>query len=605
MTSRVSFRKILKEDMHRRFWLFILTLAVGFLILPILTFSRINMTLKDIEAGYGTLLSARESIQSFMSELSGCSSVLMTFGAFIAAMIAVVSGYSWLNSQEQVDIWHSFPVSRQWIRNTTDLSSVLLCVVPYIINQLLAVILVPAVTGVLSGDIVTDGLKAMLLFILEFLAVYFIAEMGMMLSGRTGIGILLACLILFYIPAVSLVIGAYIDTCFDTLIASSMAVGMDFSPVTLLLQETDGQIAYRTALILLLVMAVLGCLIGRIIYERRPSEAAGNAVTFDWLRPVIKIIVIIPGSLGIAIILSSIMVYSGVNKVLLVAAAIVSAVIIDMVVELIFTGSLRSFQKNWKSLLAGIASVLCIVIFFAADPFGINSYLPEKSEIAEMAYYNPSASLSAYGSVYQSDSVYVREDSSYLSKKMEKYYTADYEPIYDFVTEAAGRDLEEVDADCQVTIGYRLKNGKTVIRQYFITMDEEEAIWDACKDDEDFLMNNNPVMSLDASDYNQITLIDGDYSDSVDLNLSEEETEELVECLKQDSINYTPFELNDEQIIAYIDLSEIEKNNADSETTDYAEVYLYQGYDNTWSLLSGLSDEKVTKLVDSVMTEDS
>ncbi|MDE7430127.1 MAG: hypothetical protein K2N00_12845, partial [Lachnospiraceae bacterium] len=238
-------------------------------------------------------------------------------------------------------------------------------------------------------------------------------------------------------------------------------------------------------------------LLAYIAYRKRPSEAAGKAIAFPVLEPVIKVAVVIPAALMVGL-----MVYdtSSENEVLQVLGMAAAGVIFCGVAEVLYDFNIRSVFKHLVSSGVALAGILAIFCIFKWDLFGYDSYIPEQNKVESIAILTD-----GYYDGYWDENLQYISDDTYVREHM---FLTDTEPVlalaqaYLQTDEAA---VEEMEEPRTARILYRLRSGREVVRA--IKMDYEDpetaALLDRIFRTEEFKKGTFQVMT-DETSYDRV-----------------------------------------------------------------------------------------------------
>lgn len=93
--------------------------------------------------------------------------------------------------------------------------------------------------------------------------------------------------------------------------------------------------------------------LGWLLYRRRPSEAAGDAIAFRWLRPVVRWSVGLCGGLGLGVFLSTVVLGGfGSGIVKLILCQIFMGLLCFFAVQMLLQKTFRVFRRSWKEAAA-------------------------------------------------------------------------------------------------------------------------------------------------------------------------------------------------------------------------------------------------------------
>ena len=200
MTSKISYSKMVKYSMGQRAWYGALLALAFFLCFPLtamLEFYRNADTMAAMQVTdvQNILQEMRNGLRAFLAGGNPLTALTVAGGALLAAW----TGLSYLHSSRKLDMVHSLPVKKEKIFLAETTASVLLFVIPYAVNLVLAN-LVGIFQGIYSPDLPLVSLAAMAVHLIVFLAVYFFAAVAMLLTGKLLTGILGSVVLLVYLP---------------------------------------------------------------------------------------------------------------------------------------------------------------------------------------------------------------------------------------------------------------------------------------------------------------------------------------------------------------------------------------------------------------------
>ena len=579
MTSTVSFRKELRDNMRERIWLFAIILAVGILLLPVAVF---------LEIQDASLESVHSNIVDAFRQTAGLQSGYMGAAVSVAAGMASVSGFSWLGSQERNDLMHSLPVSRERIFAVIYTSGAVLCIAPYLICQIFAALVVPLVNGCFQGALAVEGLKAAAFFILAFLSVYSVFCLGMILSGRTGIGAALGIFILVIGPAVYWLVTILIHVNFSTVLIAGNSFQWMLSPVALAVSGPGKDISTWAAVVGLAVWAVACLILDCRIYAMRPSEKAGSAFIFRWISPVLQIILMAFGGFGLGLMFGY---YNSTSPsyALFITGAAVGCLVVWIISELVFYGKIRHFRKKCRLIAGAFGGTILIFLMFALDPLHVDQRIPDADHVQAMGLWSDSLDYLYMTTNYTSGTEYRGFD-----ERISDVLITDFEPMYEMAQEAASSQdaesdiyqsnhTEEAGTNVLIDIGWKLKSGRMVYREYSVSDASLEKMWDDYRDSDEFDENYNPFRKISVSDIHSVSVYSTtDADDNTEfLDLDEGEKQELVDALAEDFRTSRPTELLQSYYQVALDINEWSENTKDP----LMNITVYDSYKNTMAFL--------------------
>ena len=183
MISKNLFFKLIKQDLKRRIWCPILIFVACFLSLEV----RMLMSMEEFvrypnRHSYSLTLYIREYF-------FGREALIMSIVVCMAAFLCGLSGYAYLHSKVQIDLYHSLPVSRARFFWARYVSGVMQFCIPFVLNVMIC-------TGIAAGRkvVTAETVLAIISFIgiqmTIFVLAYSVAVIAAGLTGNMIIGIL-------------------------------------------------------------------------------------------------------------------------------------------------------------------------------------------------------------------------------------------------------------------------------------------------------------------------------------------------------------------------------------------------------------------------------
>lgn len=586
MTSKISFRKLISEVISQRMWLIILISAVAALAYPIVLQTLLHE---------GTAMEeSKEQLYYYVTKILGNMAGQTYFFLCIAAIISSASCFFYMNSKEKTDFYHSVAVKRQKIFLSRWIAGIVIVVIPYIAAMLVSIFVILPINGLLTGEMACELVGNMFFFVFAYSAVYAVCVLAMTLSGRILTGLFLMAVFLGYVPCVYYVMKGLFANFYPSLDIPSFSfarLGWGFytSPLS-----SAGGIAFgagSTVACWIITAAFLvgGFLAGMYIHKVRASETAGQSMTFPVLKSIIKVLAgvmaaLIAGYIGIS--------FHGENGIVLfIVWALVAAFIVNIFVEYLYGTDFRTIFKKWISAIILFGIVVASIIIMAGDPTGINKWKPEIDRVNRMSFYTD-FQLGEFGEFYCNEVVDKKA-------RLEEGLIQDFKPIYEVV------DPEQKDEDNLITtyFEYELKNGKKVRRNYPVSEDKLINMIYKLSDSGEFREKYYPTWIADMGSYNDVQLSNAMFESPVGKSYSipKSRLSELVDAIKEDSIQVGIKELSESIDVARINFSENGKHlqvNVDTMFSAHSYrgdescmVKIYPQYKKTISLLKEITGD--------------
>lgn len=500
MTSKSLFFKLMKEDFKTRVWTLAISILIFFFSLIVATAMMISFNIYN----NSTYNYSDDLAINFMSYI-GISNPFFGIIFIVLSLVMAMSGFSYLYSKKKVDMYHSLPVKREVLYFIKIINGILIVVIPFIICEISASLLALANTGKIG--VVIAAIWAIAEWTLLFILSYFLTVFSIMLTGNMLIGILACGFFSFYFPLISLVLKGYQSTFFDTYYTSGFIIENVLPNMSsFMLMFNIFELKWFTRIIIVILASIAFLFINLFLYKKRASEAAGKSVGFNVIKLPIKAMMVIFMS-----ILMYLLGYEVMNKSMAwgLFGLIVSGVITHCVMEIIYNQDFKKIFAKKIELLVLIIISIFIAAAFQFDIFGYDSYIPSASQIKSTAVISDlleGNSEQYYNKVEISDGYYddsfvdvdYASDSKIEADQIKKMDIQNKDAVLELARqgiEAAKYDLEPQGDFDRVLISYKLKNGRTVGRVYYVDLDQSTSGLSSVYADESYKKSNYPILS--------------------------------------------------------------------------------------------------------------
>ena len=538
MTSSISFHKLLREDIKKRIWLLGISVGIFFIVLPIVTVMRID------NAFYWSASDLSFMKEWFMEvELGNYwpGSVLV-----MGATLGAITSSLYLHSRRQMDFYHSLPVKKEQWFFVSYVSSFLQIMVPCILSYIIRY-LIGSVKGV-TGEDSFEMLGAVIgISLLSYHVVYVLSVIGMLLTGKLLMGVLMIVFLQLCYPFVSALKSMMLGTMFETYFPTDGVGGYDSffyclkqhigkeAPAMLhshliemyLKREGLSQMGFLLILVggLLFAAAV-------VLYRRRPTEAAGKAMAFPILEPVVKIIFAV--SMGLFFIVTVLSQYDMANRISSVWACLIgvaAAAFACCAVEFLYSTDLKTLWMKKKSLAIAVLVTTGIFMVLRFDVLGYDTYLPKQEEIVAMSV----DLVNRNTEVFEDSLAHENEDDKMRLKRLR---TTDFSRIYQVAQNGISHVGEgaapwEDTGYIPVEIAYYLKSGEVVYREYQVDYEEMYRCMDALFASREYRENYFDLGLLGEGKY-EFDSVNMYFGTHHNLSLSAEQSEELLKLYKEE-----------------------------------------------------------------------
>ena len=500
MTSKSLFFKLMKEDFKTRVWTLAISILIFFFSLIVATAMMISFNLYNSS----TYNYSDDLAMNFMSYI-GINNPFFGIIFIVLSLVMAMSGFSYLYSKKKVDLYHSLPVKREVLYFIKIINGILIVLIPFIICEIVASLLILANTGEII--VITSALWSIAEWTLLFIMSYFLTVFSIMLTGNMLIGILVCGFFSFYFPLISLVLKGYQSTFFDTYYTSGFIIENVLPNMSsFMLMFNIFELKWLTRIIIVILASIVFLFINLFLYKKRASEAAGKSVSFTVIKLPIKSMMVIFMS-----ILMYLLGYEVMNDSIGwgLFGLIVSGVITHCVMEIIYNQDFKKIFAKKIELLVLIIISIFIAAAFQFDIFGYDSYIPSASQIKSTAVISnllESNSEQYYNKVEISDGYYndsfvdvdYASDSKIEADLIKKMDIQNKDAVLELARqgiEAAKYDLEPQGDFDRVLISYKLKNGRTVGRVYYVDLDQSTSGLSSVYADESYKKSSYPILS--------------------------------------------------------------------------------------------------------------
>lgn len=442
---------------------------------------------------------------------------------FAPVLIFVTISFSYLYKKNAEDFFFSLPMKRTKMYWSTYITGFITSAVPIVLYAYTFYLLCSFNTTGLSVLPVTWIVIKMLLFLLciysfyVFIAVNTGSIISQLLMSVGSIVIIPAMFLGWALLAQNTLIGFDMGT-----MADNPAFFRLFYALRFLYTEASFDII--SVLLILLIGAVFA-VSGWMFFNKRKCESASKWLSFSVLYPLIKIIVVVTAASYTALLAT------GGNKMNLgiiipmTIVSIVAYVITDMILE----KSTRTFysRKSLISFLIGWGGIALFCILLNNGFFGYSNRVPKEFDIQYVSIYMSTDNVTLPGNGgYGYESSENIEKIRKIHMKMIELSESSQEKEGDWRNPQNGVYMYSY-------IKYKLKNGFTVERNYYVGDRYIEQLAKSIQQTKESKMVQSKVMHVEAKDVSSITAQNANayrFKDQPDI-------EKIVNALKQDTKN--------------------------------------------------------------------
>ncbi|MDF2539040.1 MAG: hypothetical protein K0S76_2061 [Herbinix sp.] len=583
MTSKNLFLKLLREDLKRRIWSIALSMLVFFL------FLTVNCAL-TVETLSDPVYRAEDWVIYQIIKLVGPNNEMVFILTIISAIVCGISGFYYLHSRKKVDLFHSIPVRREILFTITYVNGLLIYFIPYIINVIISVIVL-CLNHLLTGQVLTLAFTAIGINLLFYSLIYTIVIIAVMMTGNLIVSLLGTGVFLLYGPMLMMIKELYFSGFFQTYYESfdtQDKIWQFLSPIGSYMdianRSVDGKdICFRIIISFLVTVLMIG--LALFLYRKRPSEAAGRAMTFARSKPIIKIILVITLTLGGGIMFRNIARYGDAGWLLF--GLVFSFLVTYAIIEIIYNFDIRcAFMHKYHILFCAVV-VTIVASIFQFDLFHYDSYVPKKDKIASMSIYVSGLDTNLRYNNHETGSPAFINSSTYQLNNME---LTDIDAAYSLAelgTKRLDHRFDGFRKSLQYTVKYTLDSGRKIYRSYQINIEEGYPIL------KDIYINNRfkevhyPIYQWDMSLIGDISCYN--ILDEVNFSLDSSEKKQLLKLYKNELQSLTLEDISSKSPVATL-LIELNERPMD--------YYVYEDFHQTIDFLKEHGFD-ATKTIDS------
>jgi len=578
MTSKDLYFKLLWRDISSRAWLAIILLLMFMIRLPVRGLAVIEMNLLYLDEKIITKKQLMTEVVAWVSS----SSVVLLFLIIIGAALCAFTGFAYLHSRKQLDVYHSIPIKRGKLLTIEYVGGLILFLVPFLAAHIFYIVICMS-KGIYTGAAAVQILGEIAVECSVFLLVYHVAIAAIMLTGRLLVGIAAFVVITSYPYLVRQVVMGYVQCYFSTYYTNFVDnyVYVGRFPV---FEDTGIKI------LPLLLAAVLLAVLTPWLYKRRPSEAAGRSIAFRKIEPWVKVLLMIPVTMGCGIFAREMSSFN--QDGWMIVGIIFGLLASHCLIETIYSYDVKSVLSHKISFAAGCVGVVLLVAVFRFDLIGYDRYIPNKDNVAGMGIYIEQLGMKGYYG--ESFSPVNGLEDMHLESTPEAYQ------IIDKGIERAEqlRDLTDEEKFGEYTnfvyVRYKLKNGRTVMRQYMLPLTEIQKELQVLFEEDSFRDGIYPILKDGIKDVSEVIL--NDAVSEKPMKLSDNEITAIIEAYRQDAAQLTFEELTNVSPVGDLSFTVSEEW--------YSQTYpLYESFENTLAELKKDGYEVITEIDPEQVTE--
>ena len=474
MPRKTSFcnAALLRSDIKRYWPLLFLYVAVWVVILPMQILSA-SRECDGVADGIMTVLQMRQH-NVIIRSIPASVVMSLLFGCFAAMAV-----WSYLMSGRTVGLMHALPVTR-----TQAFFSHVLSVLGALTAGNVLIFLLTALCSAGFSYVDWAALGTWLL-LTELMALFFFA-LGSLCAMVTGW--LLAVPVLYgAMNVVALLLYAVISTMTQMFYFGYSSSGIpEFitwltpvgriwdavanggaQPVEVQFREPIGAQSYHrfqlpaSAFSTCIIYAAVGIALLALVwwlYKKRPSETAGDAMSFRWLRPIARWSIGLCGGLGLGLFLNYVILGSSFAGLLI--CQLVMGVICFFAAQMLLKKKFRIFTRRWwVETLALVLTLLAVTLCIKLDITGYQHRVPDAEDVTSVRF------SASYADFTTDDPAAVESVISLHRAILEQY-----DETGERLENQTYLDTEGGPTTCYVRVDYQLRNGTSLRREWRVSI---------------------------------------------------------------------------------------------------------------------------------------
>ena len=474
MPRKTSFcnAALLRSDIKRYWPLLFLYVAVWVVILPMQILSA-SRECDGVADGIMTVLQLRQH-NVIIRSIPASVVISLLFGCFAAMAV-----WSYLMSGRTVGLMHALPVTR-----TQAFFSHVLSVLGALTAGNVLIFLLTALCS--AGFSYVDWAALGTWLLLTELMVLFFFALGSLCAMVTGW--LLAVPVLYgAMNVIALLLYAVISTMTQMFyfgysssdipefitwltpvgrIWDAVANG-SAQPIEVQFREPIGNQSYHrfqlpaSAFSTCIIYAAVGIALLALVwwlYKKRPSETAGDAMSFRWLQPIARWSIGLCGGLGLGLFLNYVILGSSFAGLLI--CQLVMGVICFFAAQMLLKKKFRIFTSRWwVETLALVLTLLAVTLCIRLDITGYQHRVPDAEDVTSVRF------SASYADFTTDDPAAVESVISLHRAILEQY-----DETGERLENQTYLDTEGGPTTCYVRVDYQLRNGTSLRREWSVSI---------------------------------------------------------------------------------------------------------------------------------------
>lgn len=500
--------------------------------------------------------------------------------ALIIPAVLAVFLFSYMQSGKSSTFAHSVPVSRGATFISHTVSGIIMFLIPLIVNGAILLVM-RADSGFAQTYSVAHLLQCLSVAALYSFVAFALTTVVAMITGNVVANFVFTYIFGFLPLAAEAFLKFFLYTQLYGNILSS-----DYWCAENLYLTTEKTLTLGGVALYLILPAVL-LAAAFLLYRARNMENHSEVVAFPVLRPVFVFgVAICSGAVGFAYVDA---LWSVQNALIMLPFGLVGLIIATMLVKKSFRG-----LKLLKPVIIYSLAIVCVFTIFHYDLTGYERHVPTAFEVEYVTFEQNGINPTDIGWYY--------DDYGRRYKLNEEYSPDITDPesikyvcnLHLYLTDEEFT-AETLDNPWKLTLHYKLKNGKTLSRQYTVDYTEYKAFLEPVVTTDTVRKTYFPILRDNKRTYTSVSVHDDRIANAATVMYNDPAAiNEFLDALKKDTQNapydeyaargraYTYIEISYKASATYEDGTSV----TDEEILEKSETYYIRpSYKNTWALI--------------------
>ncbi len=194
------------------------------------------------------------------------------------------------------------------------------------------------------------------------------------------------------------------------------------------------------------------------LYKKRPSETAGDAMSFRWLQPIARWSIGLCGGLGLGLFLNYVILGSSFAGLLI--CQLVMGVICFFAAQMLLKKKFRIFTSRWwVETLALVLTLLAVTLCIKLDITGYQHRVPDAEDVTSVRF------SASYADFTTDDPAAVESVISLHRAILEQY-----DETGERLENRTYLDTEDGPITRYVRVDYQLRNGTSLCREWRVSI---------------------------------------------------------------------------------------------------------------------------------------